>query len=53
MSVRSPVEPTYHQIWNVPDPAAIDEVLHPEVTFRGSLGTECRGRAAFAEYWRR
>jgi steroid delta-isomerase-like uncharacterized protein len=50
VSVRSQVERFYHQIWNVPDPGAITAVLHPDVAFRGSLGSERRGREAFAAY---
>jgi len=40
----------YARIWNARDLAAVDELLTPDFAFRGSLGDELRGRAAFAGY---
>jgi predicted ester cyclase len=40
----------YDELWNVPDPGLVPELLHPEVSFRGSLGAELRGHAAVAGY---
>jgi predicted ester cyclase len=40
----------YDVLWNAHDLGAIASVLHPHVTFRGSLGEEKRGHAGVAEY---
>jgi predicted ester cyclase len=40
----------YEQIWNRADLDRIPTVLHPDVTFRGSLGTDHRGHAEFIDY---
>jgi steroid delta-isomerase-like uncharacterized protein len=40
----------YEELWNRPDPSMVVELLHPEVTFRGSLGDDCVGRDEFAGY---
>ena len=40
----------YDRIWNRLDKAAIAELIHPEFTFRGSLGPTMKGHAAFADY---
>ena len=50
MTPRQAVEDFYNRIWNRLDRAAIAELLHPEVTFRGSLGEAMTGHAAFAAY---
>ena len=40
----------YRDVWNADDPSAIIELLTEDFRFRGSLGRECVGRPAFAEY---
>src|SRR5262245_12229639 len=40
----------YERIWNVGELRAADELLAADFTFRGSLETEIRGRAAFCDY---
>lgn len=50
MTPRDVVDQFYGRIWNEGDLEAIDELLAHDVQFRGSLGTEVRGRAAVAEY---
>ncbi len=50
MNPREVVDEFYGRIWNAGDLAAIDEVLAPDVRFRGSLGADVRGRAAVADY---
>jgi predicted ester cyclase len=38
------------RLWNAGDEAAMPELLSAEFSFRGSLGTEIKGYAAFWEY---
>lgn len=40
----------YERIWNAGDGAAVPELLSTEFAFRGSLGTQLTGHAAFWEY---
>lgn len=40
----------YDVLWNAHDKQAIPTVLHENVSFRGSLGLEERGRAGFSAY---
>jgi len=40
----------YEDLWNRWDDAAVDQILHEEFTFRGSLGTETDGHAEWREY---
>lgn len=42
----------YHEMWNAWNFAAADELLAADISFRGSLGAEMRGRAAFRDYMR-
>ncbi len=49
MSLPSPVAEFYEELWNRRDRSRIDEILHPDVSFRGSLGAERQGHD---EYWR-
>jgi predicted ester cyclase len=44
------VERFYEHIWNRGDLSCIRLVLHPDVTFRGSLGTVLRGHQEFLAY---
>ena len=52
---RSPlslVTAFYDRIWNAGDRDAVDELLSEDFAFRGSLGPEMSGRAAFRDYVR-
>jgi predicted ester cyclase len=40
----------YSELWNEWNLDLIDEILAPEVSFRGSRGSTMTGRAAFREY---
>ena len=51
MSAHPLVEAFYSRIWNSGD-EQIDTLLTEDFSFRGSLGAETRGRAAFLEYVR-
>lgn len=42
----------YNEIWNIPDFAVITQIMHPNVTFRGSLGSKRVGHDDFANYVR-
>jgi predicted ester cyclase len=50
MTSRDTVQAFYDRVWNRPDKAAIAELLHPDFTFRGSLGPSMTGLAPFAAY---
>jgi predicted ester cyclase len=47
---KDQVRKFYDVLWNERDVSSIPSVLHPDVTFRGSLGHEKRGHAGFTEY---
>jgi steroid delta-isomerase-like uncharacterized protein len=40
----------YDELWNRWELGLVDELLAPDVGFRGSLGIEVRGRAGFRDY---
>lgn len=40
----------YGDLWNRWDDAAVDQVLDADFTFRGSVGTETRGRDGWRSY---
>lgn len=40
----------YDDLWNRWDLALIDELIAPEIAFRGSLGVSVEGRAGFSRY---
>ena len=44
------VKEFYERIWNQGDLTAIEGLLAPAFAFRGSLGSEMRGRREFGEY---
>ena len=50
MTPRDAVRAFYDRIWNRGDKTAITELLHPDFTFRGSLGPSMTGHAPFAAY---
>lgn len=50
MPVRPLVESFYGQLWNRVDLAIASEILHPDVSFRGSVGLAAVGRAEVCNY---
>lgn len=50
MPVRPLVESFYDRLWNRVDLAIASEILHPEVSFRGSVGLAAVGRSAVCDY---
>ena len=50
MSTPWLVESFYEQIWNPGDMSAVSRLLTEDFSFRGSPGTELRGRESFMEY---
>jgi steroid delta-isomerase-like uncharacterized protein len=40
----------YNEMWNKWNFALVDELLAQDISFRGLLGTETRGRTAFCDY---
>jgi steroid delta-isomerase-like uncharacterized protein len=52
MSIPTPVATFYERIWNAGDLEAASSLLTDDFSFRGSLGSEMRGRDAFADYVR-
>lgn len=49
---RATVRRYYEELWNRWNFDLADEILAPEIRFRGSLGTEVRGIEEFAAYMR-
>jgi steroid delta-isomerase-like uncharacterized protein len=52
MSVPKLVSEFYERIWNAGDLSAAEKLLLDDFVFRGSLGSERRGRAKFLDYVR-
>ena len=52
MSTPKLVTAFYERIWHAGDLDAVYDLLTEEFSFRGSLGTEIRGREAFQDYVR-
>ena len=52
MEIRDLVDLFYERFWNQIDLPIADEILHPEVTFRGSVGVGARGRNEVCDYVR-
>ena len=50
MPVRRLVESFYDQLWNRVDLAIASEILHPDVSFRGSVGLAAVGRSEVCDY---
>lgn len=46
------VERFYYEVWNRQDEEVAREILHPEFSFRASLGPERRGPDGFIDYMR-
>jgi predicted ester cyclase len=53
VDVTSQVHRFYDELWTGPDLSLVGSLLHPDVTFRGSLGDTLVGHDAFAGYVRR
>lgn len=50
MAIRDLVQLFYGKFWNEVDLAIADEILHPDITFRGSVGVGARGRREVCDY---
>ncbi|MFM9120372.1 MAG: ester cyclase, partial [Acidimicrobiaceae bacterium] len=50
MSIIRLVERFYGELWNEVNLSAAAEILHPEVSFRGSIGLGASGRAEVCDY---
>lgn len=50
MSVRDLVGVFYQRLWNERDLAVAPSILHPNVCFRGSVGSSVQGRSAVCSY---
>ena len=50
MSVPSLVTSFYDRLWNIGYETAMRQLMSTEFSFRGSLGAELKGHAAFWEY---
>lgn len=50
MPARQLVERFYDQLWNQVDLAIASEILHPDVSFRGSVGLAALGRTEVCNY---
>ena len=50
MSTPKVVSAFYERIWNAGDLSSVSDLLTENFSFRGSLGTETRGRDAFRKY---
>jgi predicted ester cyclase len=47
---RRLVELWYHRMWNEWDMSMLPEIVHPDATFRGSLGRTMKGHAEIMDY---
>ena len=52
MSTQKVVSAFYERIWNAGDLSVVSDLPTENFSFRGSLGTETRGRDAFKKYVR-
>lgn len=52
MDVRGLVRLFYEKLWNEIDVGMADEILHPDLTFRGSVGVGAAGREEVCDYVR-
>lgn len=50
--VKELVERFYHELWNKEEEQVAWEILHKNLSFRGSLGSEQKGPDGFLRYWR-
>lgn len=47
---KSLVRRYYAEVWNVWSASALEELISPEIDFRGSIGTAVKGIAEFKQY---
>ncbi len=47
---KSLVRRYYSELWNAWSPAALEELISPDIVFRGSIGTAVSGIAEFQHY---
>lgn len=52
MTVDELVQVFYDRFWNLVELSIADEIFHPEVVFRGSVGVGANGREAVCDYVR-
>lgn len=52
MAIRDLVRLFYEKLWNETDFGIADEILHSDVTFRGSVGIGATGRQEVCDYVR-
>ena len=50
MAIHGLVRLFYDKFWNEIDLGMADQILHPDVTFRGSVGVGARGRREVCDY---
>jgi len=50
MSTETLIRRFYAELWETEDGASAAQILHPDLSFRGSLGLEKSGVAGFMEY---
>jgi predicted ester cyclase len=50
MTTPTLVTDFYDRLWKSGDPGALPDILTADFSFRGSLGTEVKGRALFWDY---
>lgn len=50
LSYKDLVKKYYEELWNKQNRALIDEIFDEEITFRGSLNIETKGKKEFEEY---
>ena len=48
--IEALVHSFYDRLWNAWDDAGVEAVLHPDLRFRGSLGSETVGRDGWRDY---
>ena len=49
--IKELVERFYHELWNKADKQVAWQILHKNLSFRGSLGSEQIGPDGFLAYW--
>jgi predicted ester cyclase len=50
VTVRALVGRFYDELWNERELEVAPEILHPEISFRGSLGSSVQGRSGVCDY---
>jgi steroid delta-isomerase-like uncharacterized protein len=47
---KSLIRRYYSELWNARSPAALEELISPDIVFRGSIGTTVNGIEEFKQY---